>query len=138
MRKYLILFGCWPNLLSVSERLEWSTVESQADIALVLSRIDVPRKERTIVLLPSAAIRIGALSNRRSRHSQACIARKVTVAEALKLFQERTTDFGQEQFHRADAGTRNLQSQGVRHKSLGGIQACRLGDTCFMLSSDSL
>lgn len=59
MRKYLILFGCWPNLLSVSERLEWSTVESQADIALVLSRIDVPRKERTIVLLPSAAIRIG-------------------------------------------------------------------------------
>lgn len=64
MRKYLILFGSEPlttspNLLSVSERLEWSTVESQADIALVLSRIDVPRKERTIVLLPSAAIRIG-------------------------------------------------------------------------------
>ena len=58
-------------------------------------------------------------------------------AVALKLFQERTADFGQEKLHHADVGTRNLQSQGVC-KSLGGSQECRLGDTCFILSSDSL
>jgi hypothetical protein len=34
-------------------------------------------------------------------------------------------------------GNENLQSQGVC-RSPGGIQACRLGDTCFIPSSDSL
>ncbi len=45
-------------------------------------------------------------------------------AVALKLFKERTADFGTEKLHHADVGTQNLQSQGVC-RSLGGIHVCK-------------
>jgi hypothetical protein len=53
--------------------------------------------------------------------------RGIAKAIVLKLFHDKTSDFDPEKLHHADVVTRNLQSQGVC-KSLGGIQACKLGE----------
>ncbi|KAH9219078.1 hypothetical protein DL95DRAFT_384926 [Leptodontidium sp. 2 PMI_412] len=118
-----------PEVVLPSEDLAYEEIR-KSDIPLVLSRTEIPRKERTIVLLPSVAITenrepiawgfLGPDASLTSLHVEESHRGKgLAKAIARKLFTEKASAFGREKIYHADVGTNNLQSQGVC-KSLGG------------------
>ncbi|PVH88374.1 hypothetical protein DL98DRAFT_566019 [Cadophora sp. DSE1049] len=111
------------------EDLVYSEIR-RCDIPLVLSRTDIPRKERTMTLLPSMAVTVnkdpiawgflGPDASLTSLHVEENYrGQGLAKAIARKLFVEKASAFGLERIYHADVGTSNLQSQGVC-KSLGG------------------
>ncbi|KAL2064981.1 hypothetical protein VTL71DRAFT_4121 [Oculimacula yallundae] len=118
-----------PEIPIKSEELVYTEVRKK-DILLVLSRTNIPRKERTMVLLPSLAIAVdnepiawgflGADASLTSLHVEEDYrGQGLAKAIARKLFLEKTSAYGPEMLYHADVGTTNVQSQGVC-KSLGG------------------
>ncbi|KAH7417140.1 hypothetical protein BKA64DRAFT_717951 [Cadophora sp. MPI-SDFR-AT-0126] len=112
-----------------SEDLVYSEIR-KCDIPLVLSRTDIPRKERTMIMLPSMAVTVneepiawgflGPDASLTSLHVEDKYrSQGLAKAIATKLFVEKTSAFGPEKICHADVGTTNLQSQGVC-RSLGG------------------
>ncbi|KAH8815067.1 hypothetical protein F5884DRAFT_851569 [Xylogone sp. PMI_703] len=112
------------------EDLVWAQIKKE-DIPLVLSRTSIPRREKTMILLPSAAvlsrngspIAWGFLGPDGSLVSLYCEeeyrGKGLAKAVAQKLFRERVKDFGADNFCHADVAKDNIQSQGVC-KSLNG------------------
>ncbi|KAI0600243.1 hypothetical protein F4775DRAFT_76952 [Biscogniauxia sp. FL1348] len=108
----------------------WDAVRPR-DIPLVLSRTHVPRKERTVKLLPSTAIYLddgtpiawsflGPDSSLSSLHCEKPYRGKgLAKAVAAKLLRDHLKDYGDEEYGWADVAPDNPQSQGVC-KSLGG------------------
>ncbi|KAI1486226.1 hypothetical protein F5X96DRAFT_682182 [Biscogniauxia mediterranea] len=108
----------------------WDGVRRE-DIPLVLSRTHIPRKERTVKLLPSTAIYLddgtpiawsflGPDSSLSSLHCEKQYRGKgLAKAVAVKLLRDHLKDYGDEEYGWADVAPDNLQSQGVC-KSLGG------------------
>jgi len=111
--------------------LSWSTIQP-TNIPLVLSRTEIPRKERTMLLLPSIAVSskattepiawafLGPDGSITSLHCEKDyrgqgLAKAVTV----RLHREQLKAFSTDGLGHADVSTQNLQSQGVC-MSLGG------------------
>ncbi|KAK6205829.1 Uroporphyrinogen decarboxylase in heme biosynthesis [Pestalotiopsis sp. IQ-011] len=109
----------------------WGAVESGEDARLVISRTKIPRQERTLLSLPSTAIKLGDgtpvawafLSCDGSLASLHCEepyrGRGFAKAVAVKLMQDHLGDFGDDGYCAADVAPDNAQSQGVC-RSLGG------------------
>ncbi|KAH7035073.1 uncharacterized protein B0I36DRAFT_317549 [Microdochium trichocladiopsis] len=117
------------------ETLHWTQVRRE-DIAMVLSRTSIPRKERTIVLLPSIALAkedgtlvawafLGPDSSLTSLHCEPEYrGRGLAKAVAVKIFREHLGRYGDDGYCFADVAPENKASQGVC-KSLGAKAAWR-------------
>ncbi|ETS88046.1 hypothetical protein PFICI_01874 [Pestalotiopsis fici W106-1] len=111
--------------------MSWATVDSREDTAVVLGRTKIPRSERTLMSLPSTAIKLkdgtpiawAFLSCDGSLASLHCEepyrGRGFAKAVAVKLMQDHLKDFGDDGYCAADVAPDNAQSQGVC-RSLGG------------------
>ncbi|KAF7531480.1 hypothetical protein G7054_g8827 [Neopestalotiopsis clavispora] len=111
--------------------LRWGRVESDEDAALVVRRTKIPRSERTLLSLPSTAIKLedgtpiawAFLSCDGSLASLHCEepyrGRGFAKAVAVKLMQDHLKDFGDDGYCAADVAPDNAQSQAVC-RSLGG------------------
>ncbi|CZR50582.1 uncharacterized protein PAC_00456 [Phialocephala subalpina] len=124
-----------PEKPLVDESLNYGRIR-KSDIPLVLSRTAIPRKERTMTLLPSVAITfhnepiawgfLGPDGSLTSLHCEEEYRGKgLAKAVALKLFREYTPHFGLERLQHADVAVDNLRSQGVC-KSLKGVSSWKV------------
>ncbi|KAI1845238.1 hypothetical protein JX265_005393 [Neoarthrinium moseri] len=112
------------------EGLRWGRVRRE-DVPLVLSRTKIPRKERTLVLLPSTTITLddetpiawcflgpdGSLSSLHCEEQYR--GRGFAKAVAVKIMLDHLRDYGGDGYCAADVAPDNVQSQGVC-RSLGG------------------
>ncbi|KAI0014674.1 hypothetical protein F4780DRAFT_770827 [Xylariomycetidae sp. FL0641] len=115
---------------SLPDGMRWDAVRPQ-DIALVLARNHVPRKERTVKLLKSTAIYrddgtpvawafLGPDSSLSSLHvEEPYRGRGLAKALAVKLLRDHVQDYDELPYAWADVATDNTSSQGVC-RSLGG------------------
>ncbi|RYP19425.1 hypothetical protein DL767_009648 [Monosporascus sp. MG133] len=138
--KWLFRAGELPeDVRALPEGMRWDTVR-RGDIPLVLSRTHIKRKERTVVLLRSTAIkledgtpvawallglfgtdaRVGPDSSLSSLHCEPEYrGGGLAKAVAVKLMRDHLKDYGDEGYGWADVAPDNPSSQGVC-KSLGG------------------
>ncbi|KAI5927812.1 hypothetical protein F4810DRAFT_283712 [Camillea tinctor] len=138
--KWLFRVGELPEVddADVAERLgemgkkgwRWDRARRE-DIPFMLSRTHIPRKERTVKLLPSTAIYLengspiawsflGPDSSLSSLHCEKTYRGKgLAKAVAVKLLRDHLKDYGDEEYGWADVAPDNPPSQGVC-KSLGG------------------
>ncbi|KAI1082739.1 hypothetical protein F5B20DRAFT_482405 [Whalleya microplaca] len=119
-----------PNASALADGMRWESVR-RADIPFMLSRSKIPRKERTVTLLPSMALYredgtpvawcfLGPDSSLTSLHcEEEYRGRGFAKAVAAKLLREHLADYGDDGYCWADVAPDNLSSQGVC-KSLGG------------------
>ncbi|RYP17779.1 hypothetical protein DL765_004357 [Monosporascus sp. GIB2] len=129
--KWLFRTGALPpGVRALPEGMRWDTVR-RGDIPLVLSRTHIKRKERTVVLLRSTAIKLedgtpiawallGPDSSLSSLHCEPEYrGRGLAKAVAVKLMRDHLRDYGDEGYGWADVAPDNPSSQGVC-MSLGG------------------
>ncbi|RYO98731.1 hypothetical protein DL763_001992 [Monosporascus cannonballus] len=129
--KWLFRAGALPQgVRALPEGMRWDTVR-RGDIPLVLSRTHIKRKERTVVLLRSTAIKLedgtpvawallGPDSSLSSLHCEPEYrGRSLAKAVAVKLMRDHLRDYGDEGYGWADVAPNNPSSQGVC-RSLGG------------------
>ncbi|RYP42834.1 hypothetical protein DL768_010203 [Monosporascus sp. mg162] len=129
--KWLFRAGALPeDVRALPEGMRWDTV-CRRDIPLVLSRSPITRRERTVVLLRSRAIKLedgtpvawallGPDSSLSSLHCEPEYrGRGLAKAVAVKLMRDHLKDYGDEGYGWADVAPDNPSSQGVC-KSLGG------------------
>ncbi|KAI0136578.1 hypothetical protein BJ170DRAFT_710613 [Xylariales sp. AK1849] len=115
-----------------AEGLRWGKVRRE-DIAFVLSRTAIQRKERTVVLLPSKAITredgtpiawcfLGPDSSLTSLHcEEEYRGRGFAKAVAIKLMRDHLQDYGGDGLCSADVAPDNPSSQGVCRSLSGKI-----------------
>ncbi|KAI1466727.1 uncharacterized protein F4812DRAFT_460289 [Daldinia caldariorum] len=135
--KWMFRLGALPDVPSPLEEgeeegmgMEWRPVRRE-DIPLMLSRTSIPRKERTIVLLPSMAVYksdgtpiawvlLGPDSSLSNLHcEEEWRGRGFAKAAAVKILRERLKEYDDDEHCWADVAPDNPKSQRVC-KSLGG------------------
>ncbi|OTB18269.1 hypothetical protein K445DRAFT_245643 [Daldinia sp. EC12] len=134
--KWMFRLGSLPEaapprpLAEEGEGMEWRTVRRE-DIPLMLSRTSIPRKERTIVLLPSMAVYksdgtpiawvlLGPDSSLSNLHcEEEWRGKGFAKAVAVKILRERLKEYDDDEHCWADVAPDNPKSQRVC-KSLGG------------------
>ncbi|KAI8960934.1 hypothetical protein F5Y11DRAFT_247811 [Daldinia sp. FL1419] len=129
--KWMFTLGGLPEVKSpLAEDMEWRAVRRE-DIPLMLSRTNIARKERTIVLLPSMAVYrsdntpiawvlLGPDSSLSSLHcEEEWRGKGFAKAAAVKILRERLKEYDDDEHCWADVAPDNPKSQRVC-KSLGG------------------
>ncbi|KAI0854261.1 hypothetical protein F5Y00DRAFT_4052 [Daldinia vernicosa] len=129
--KWMFSLGGLPEVPSpLAEGMEWRPVRRE-DIPLMLSRTNIARKERTIVLLPSMAVYrsdgtpiawvlLGPDSSLSNLHcEEEWRGKGFAKAAAVKILRERLREYDDDEHCWADVAPDNPKSQRVC-KSLGG------------------
>ncbi|KAI0409749.1 hypothetical protein F4802DRAFT_593386 [Xylaria palmicola] len=122
-----------PEAWDDGRRLVWDVVRP-ADIPLAVARSTVPRRERTVKLLPSTALYLddgtpvawaflGPDSSLSSLHCEEPFrGRGIAKAVAVRLFRDHLKEFGDDGYGWADVAADNAQSRGVCRSLNGRVE----------------